>query len=95
MNDVSAARSAATTSPADGPAITGFIFSLLGWFPLALILGHVSRRRSKREGMHPAGLATAAVIIGYIELAVFLLVIVIVIVAAAVGSSAPPAGAGG
>jgi hypothetical protein len=89
MNSISAARSTATTSPADGPAITGFIFSLLGWFPLALILGTVSRRRSKREGMHPAGLATAAVIIGYIELALFVLAIVLVIVLAAVGSNAP------
>jgi hypothetical protein len=89
MNSISAARSSATTSPADGAAITGFIFSLLGWFPLALILGTVSRSRSKREGMHPAGLATAAIIIGYIELALFVLAIVLIIVLAAVGSSAP------
>jgi Domain of unknown function (DUF4190) len=90
MNSATTTRSAATTSPADGPAITGFIFSLLGWFPLAIILGHVSRRRSKRDGMHPAGLATAATIIGYIELAVSVLAIVLIIVFAAVGSSAPP-----
>jgi len=88
--NASATRSAATTSPADGPAITGFIFSLLGWFPLALILGHVSRRRSKREGMHPAGLATAATIISYIELAVFVLVITLVIVLGVIGANAPP-----
>ena len=90
MNSATTTRSAATTSPADGPAITGFIFSLLGWFPLALILGHVSRRRSKREGMHPAGLATAATIIGYIELGVFVLVITLVIVLGVIGANAPP-----
>jgi len=90
MNSATAARSAATTSPADGPAITGFIFSLLGWFPLALILGHVSRARSKRDGMHPSGLATAATIIGYIELGVFILVITLVIVLGVIGANAPP-----
>lgn len=42
-----------------------FLFTV---FP-AIVLGHISRSRSRRMGRRPSGLATAGLVIGYVWLA--------------------------
>jgi hypothetical protein len=65
---------------ADGAAIAAIITV---WFLplLGVILGHVSRGAAKRHGLEPASVATAAMIIGYIGLALGVLLGIMVVLA--------------
>lgn len=61
-----------SASPSTGPnglAIASFVCSLGMLSIVAVILGHMSRAQSQREGQIPHGLALAGVILGYIGLA--------------------------
>lgn len=66
--------------PTSGIAVAAFILSLL-IAPLGIILGHIARAQMKRTGEAGGGLATAALLIGYL-FTVPLVVLLIATVAA-------------
>jgi Domain of unknown function (DUF4190) len=70
-------------APTNGTAIAALIFAIL-FAPIGIILGYVARSQIKRTGEGGRGLATAALIIGYVFVAIPLvtcLVIAVLIVA--------------
>jgi hypothetical protein len=71
----------ATNEMAIAALILVFVF-----YPLGIVFGHVARRQIKRSREGGSGLATAALIIGYLQLAVLvglvLVAAVLVLVAA-------------
>jgi len=57
----------------EGPATNGFaiaslVLGLVGLSVLAIVFGHISRSQVKRTGEGGWGLATAGLILGYVEL---------------------------
>ena len=56
------------------------------FFPLGIILGHVARGQIKRTREGGRGLATAALIIGYLQVAVMVAVIGMAAVLVALGA---------
>jgi hypothetical protein len=60
-------------APTNGTAIAALIFAIL-FAPVGIVLGHVARSQIKRTGEAGRGLATAALIIGYIFIAIPLIV---------------------
>jgi hypothetical protein len=50
-------------------AIAALVMALV-FFPLGIVLGHVARGQIKRTGEGGKGLATAALILGYLQVAV-------------------------
>jgi hypothetical protein len=56
------------------------------FFPLGIIFGHVARGQIKRTGESGLGLATAALIIGYLQVAVIVGVVVVAAVLVALGA---------
>ena len=65
----------------NGFAITALILGLVGGSILAVIFGHIARRRS-RTGEQGNGLATAGLILGYAGTALLAIVLISMIVAA-------------
>jgi Domain of unknown function (DUF4190) len=75
------AHAPATNEMAIAALILAFVF-----YPLGIVFGHMARRQIKRSREGGSGLATAALIIGYLQLAVLvglvLVAAVLVLVAA-------------
>jgi peptidyl-prolyl cis-trans isomerase B (cyclophilin B) len=71
--------------PTNGMAIAALILAFV-FFPLGIILGHVARGQIKRTREGGRGLATAALIIGYLQVAAMLVVIGIAAVLVALGA---------
>ena len=71
--------------PTNGMAIAALILVFV-FFPAAIVLGHVARGQIKRTGEGGRGLATAALIIGYLQIAVMVAVIGVAVVLVALGA---------
>lgn len=71
--------------PTNGMAIAALILVFV-FFPVGIVLGHVARGQIKRSGEDGKGLATAALIIGYRQVAATLAVIGIAGVLVALGA---------
>jgi len=63
-----------SVAPTNGMAIAALILVFV-FFPVGIVLGHVARGQIKRTGEGGRGLATAALIIGYLQVALIVLVI--------------------
>ena len=57
-------------------AIAALVLSFVFW-PAGIISGHIARRQITRSGESGDGLATAALVIGYLQFAFFALLIVV------------------
>lgn len=66
-------------------AIAALILVFL-FYPVGIVLGHVARGQIKRTGEGGRGLATAALVIGYLQLALTVGVIAVAAVLVAVGA---------
>jgi hypothetical protein len=66
-------------------AIAALILVLV-FYPVGIILGHVAHRQIKRTGEGGRGLATAALVIGYLQVAVTVGVIAVAAFLVAVGA---------
>ncbi len=71
----------ATNGMAIAALIVVFVF-----YPVGIILGHVARGQIKRTGEGGRGLATAALVIGYLQVAVTVGVIAVAAFLVAVGA---------
>ena len=71
--------------PTNGMAIAALILVFF-FFPLGIVLGHVARGQIKRTGEGGRGLATAALIIGYLQVALTVAVIAGAAVLVALGA---------
>ena len=71
--------------PTNGMAIAALILVFV-FFPVGIVLGHVARAQIKRTGEGGKGLATAALIIGYLQVALMVLVIGLAGVLVALGA---------
>lgn len=69
----------------NGLAIAALILAFV-FYPLGIILGHMARRQISRTREGGKGLADAALILGYLQLAVTVIVIVAAIILVAVGA---------
>jgi hypothetical protein len=56
------------------------------FYPIGIVLGHVARGQIKRTGEGGRGLATAALVIGYLQLAVTVGIIAVAAFLVAVGA---------
>ena len=56
------------------------------FFPLGIVLGHVARGQIKRTREGGRGLATAALVIGYLQVAVMVGIIGVAVVLVALGA---------
>lgn len=72
-------------APTNGMAIAALIMAFV-FFPVGIVLGHVARGQIKRTGEGGKGLATAALIIGYLQVAMTLAVIGVAVVLVALGA---------
>ena len=71
--------------PINGMAVAALILALV-FYPLGIVLGHLARRQISRTHEGGRGLATAALIIGYLQLAVTVGVLVVVAILVALGA---------
>jgi len=71
--------------PTNGMAIAALILAFL-FYPAGIVLGHVARGQIKRTGEGGRGLATAALIIGYLQVALTVAVIGVAVVLVALGA---------
>jgi hypothetical protein len=69
----------------NGMAIAALILVLV-FYPVGIILGHVAHRQIKRTGEGGRGLATAALVIGYLQVAVTVGVIAVAAFLVAAGA---------
>ena len=69
----------------NGMAIAALILVFV-FYPIGIILGHVARGQIKRTGEGGRGLATAALVIGYLQVAVTVGVIAVAAFLVAVGA---------
>jgi hypothetical protein len=60
--------------PTNGLAIVALVLAFV-FFPLGIVLGHVARGQIKRSGEGGRGLATAALILGYLQVAAIVVMI--------------------
>jgi peptidyl-prolyl cis-trans isomerase B (cyclophilin B) len=60
--------------PTNGMAIAALVLAFV-FFPLGIVLGHVARGQIKRSGEGGRGLATAALILGYLQVAVIVVMV--------------------
>lgn len=76
--------------PTSGMAIASLVCSLLNISIVGIILGHIALNQIKQSNgyIQGRGLAIAGLIIGYIELAAFVLIVFIIIVASLTHSGA-------
>ena len=70
--------------PTSGMAIAALILAFV-FYPVGIVLGHVARGQIKRTGEGGRGLATAALVIGYLQVAVTVGVIAVAAFLVAVG----------
>jgi Domain of unknown function (DUF4190) len=73
-------------------AIVALIFAFV-FAPLGIVLGHVARRQINQTGQRGGGIATAALVIGYLALALGL--VLAGVAAFGGGGGANPGGGGG
>jgi hypothetical protein len=73
------------TPATNGMAIAALILVFV-FFPVGIVCGHVARGQIKRTGEGGQGLATAALIIGYLQVAVIVAVIAMAAVLVALGA---------
>jgi hypothetical protein len=66
-------------------AIAALILAL-SFYPAGIVLGHVARGQIKRTGEGGRGLATAALIIGYLQVALTVAVIGVAVILVALGA---------
>jgi hypothetical protein len=71
--------------PTNGMAIAALILAFV-FYPVGIILGHVARGQIRRTNEGGRGLATAALIIGYLQLAVTVGIIAMAVFLVAVGA---------
>jgi hypothetical protein len=72
-------------APTNGMAIAALILVFF-FFPLGIVLGHVARGQINRTGEGGRGLATAALVIGYLQVALTVAVIGVAAVLVALGA---------
>lgn len=72
-------------APTNGMAIAALIVVFF-FFPAGIVLGHVARGQIKRTGEGGRGLATAALIIGYLQVALTVAVIGVAVILVALGA---------
>ncbi|HTI75722.1 MAG TPA: DUF4190 domain-containing protein [Mycobacterium sp.] len=71
--------------PTNGMAIAALIMVFV-FFPVGIVLGHVARGQIKRTGEGGKGLATAALIVGYLQVALTVAVIGVAAILVAAGA---------
>lgn len=71
--------------PTNGMAIAALVLVFV-FYPLGIVFGHVARRQISRTHEGGRGLATAALIIGYLQFAVMVGVIVVAAVLVGLGA---------
>ena len=71
--------------PTNGMAIAALILALV-FYPLGIVFGHVARRQISRTYEGGSGLATAALIIGYLQLAVMVGVFLVAAILVGLGA---------
>jgi Domain of unknown function (DUF4190) len=71
--------------PTNGMAIAALVLAFV-FFPLGIVLGHVARGQIKRSGEGGRGLATAALILGYLQASVIVVMFGVVAVLVALGA---------
>jgi hypothetical protein len=71
--------------PTNGMAIAALILVFV-FNPIGIVLGHVARGQIKRTGEGGRGLATAALVIGYLQVAVTVGIIAVAAFLVAVGA---------
>lgn len=83
---------APTPAPAQQPAsaekwnvlsIVAFVLSLLGFNVIAIVLGFIGLNQVKKTGERGRGLAIAAIIIGFVSIAIFIIIWIAVFALAA------------
>ena len=75
--------------PTNGMAIAALILVFV-FYPIGIVLGHVARGQIKRTGEGGRGLATAALVIGYLQVAVTVGIIAVAAFLVAVGAQQAP-----
>jgi uncharacterized protein DUF4190 len=81
----SAAPPYVAIAPTNGMAIAALILVFV-FFPLGIIFGHVARGQIRRTGESGKGLATAALIIGYLQVALMVGVVAVAAILVALGA---------
>ena len=71
--------------PTNGVAIAALILAFV-FYPVGIVLGHVARGQIKRTGEGGKGLATAALILGYLQLAATVVVVLVAAILVAAGA---------
>ena len=71
--------------PTNGMAIAAFVMVFV-FFPIGIVLGHVARGQIKRTGEGGKGLATAALILGYLQVAVIVGIVGVAVILVAAGA---------
>jgi Domain of unknown function (DUF4190) len=79
------ARVYVTAPPTNGMAIAALILAFV-FYPVGIVLGHVARGQIKRTGEGGKGLATAALILGYLQLAATVGVVLVAAILVAAGA---------
>jgi peptidyl-prolyl cis-trans isomerase B (cyclophilin B) len=74
-----------TAPPTNGMAIAALILAFV-FFPVGIVLGHLARGQIKRTGEGGKGLATAALILGYLQLAATVGVVLVAAILVAAGA---------
>jgi hypothetical protein len=68
-------------------SIVAFVLSVLGISVVAIILGHIGLSQVNKRGERGRGFAIAALIIGYVTLAIEIFLLILVLVAAGIAAS--------
>jgi peptidyl-prolyl cis-trans isomerase B (cyclophilin B) len=73
------------TPPTNGMAIAALILAIV-FYPLGIVFGHIARGQIKKTHEGGRGFATAALIIGYLQLAVTVGIVLIAAILVAAGA---------
>jgi hypothetical protein len=71
--------------PTNGMAIAALILAFV-FYPMGIVFGHLARRQISRTHEGGRGLATAALVIGYLQLAVLVGVVLVAAILVAFGA---------
>jgi hypothetical protein len=74
------------SAPSTNETAIAALILVFVFFPLGIILGHIARGQIKRTGQGGRGLATAALIIGYLPVAAMVAALVVAAVLVAFGA---------